>query len=412
MHAVIAAAHTAPTAPTSTGEPAGELQPPKQYERKPAMPAITGLRTLLALTIILFHFTPGGLTWTRHPSITLYPLINIGFVFVSFFFLISGFILAYNYADRPQPMNAVDFWVARFSRLYPVYVLTMLISIPMLMGEWAIRSRTDFWMGAIATPLLVQGFFPHLATFWMTVTWTLSCEVMLYIAFPWLLKLPWPRSTGKLLALGLFFWVVGLIPHSVYVLSDPDHFGHLANRYDDGLWVNTLKYTPLPYVCTFLAGLTLGHLQARIQLTARGRVMIGTIGFLGVWFAAYHLAETLPYIMVHGGLLTPLFAMIILGLSGPSVLASLFSWEPLVAVGASTYALYLLHFNVYLLLHEDHVWERLHLTQFDPWISYVFVILLAVAVRKWVEHPAQVAIGRWWKQRQAAKVKRAAVAVG
>jgi len=113
---VIAEAPTAPTAPTSTGEQAGELQPPK-YVRKPALPAITGLRTLLAITIILFHFTPSGLAWSRHPSITLYPLINIGYVFVSFFFLISGFILAYNYAGRPEPMNAVDFWVARFSRL-------------------------------------------------------------------------------------------------------------------------------------------------------------------------------------------------------------------------------------------------------------------------------------------------------
>ena len=75
-----------------------------------------------------------------------------------------------------------------------------------------------------------------------------------------------------------------------------------------------------------------------------------------MWFVAYHLADAMPYIMVHGGLLTPLFAAIILGLSGPSLLASVFSWEPLVAVGASTYALYLLHFNVYLLLHRITCW--------------------------------------------------------
>ena len=116
--------------------------------------------------------------------------------------------------------------------------------------------------------------------------------------------------------------------------------------------------------------------------------------------------------MVHGGLLTPLFAAIILGLSGPSILASLFSWQPLVEVGASTYALYLLHFNVYLLLRRFNVWDKLHLARFDPWISYVFVILLAVAVRKWVEHPVQVAIGQWWKRRQAAKVGSATIAVG
>ena len=380
----------------------GELQPRTQYVRKPALPALTGLRSLLALTILLFHFTPSGLTWSRFPSITLYPLINIGYVFVSFFFLISGYILAYNYAGRPQPMNAMDFWMARFSRLYPVYLLTMVISIPMLMTEWAVRSRGDFWMGAIATPLLVQGFFPHLATFWMTVTWTLSCEVMLYLAFPWLLRLPWPKSASKLLALGLFLWAVGLIPHSIYVLHDPDHLGHAANRYSDGLWINTLKFTPLPYMCTFLAGLTLGQLHEAAKLRARGRVIVGLLGFAGAWFATYHMATTLPYIMIHGGLLTPLFAAIILGLSGPSWLASIFSWRPLVAIGASTYALYLLHFNVFILLQDNHVWERLGLGRLDPWISYVFVVLLALAVRKWVEYPAQVAIGNWWKRRRAA----------
>ena len=47
--------------------------------------------------------------------------------------------------------------------------------------------------------------------------------------------------------------------------------------------------------------------------------------------------------------------------------------------------------------------SKLHLARFDPWISYVFVILLAVAVRKWVEHPAQQAIGAWWKRRQASE---------
>jgi peptidoglycan/LPS O-acetylase OafA/YrhL len=406
MQAVIA------TAPTSTGERAGELQPQTQYARKPALPALTGLRSLLAITILLFHFTPAGLTWTRHPSFTLYPLINIGYVFVSFFFLISGFILSYNYAGRPQPMNALDFWMARMSRLYPVYALTMLISIPMLMTEWVVRSRTDFWMGAIATPLLMQGFFPHLATFWMTVTWTLSCEVVLYLAFPWLLRLHWPSSTGKLLALGFGFWALGLVPHTMYVITNPDHFAHAADRYSDGFWIDTLKYTPLPYLCTFLAGLTLGRLHEAAKLTVRSRMILGVAGFTAVWFAAYHLAGQMPYILVHGGLLTPLFAAIILGLSGPSPLANVFSWKPLVAVGASTYALYLLHFNVYQLLHQHHVPQRLHVAWLDPWISYVFVVLLAVAVRTWVEHPAQVAIGEWWKRRRAAEKERAAVAVG
>ncbi|MGI4830202.1 MAG: hypothetical protein ACRYFU_18660, partial [Janthinobacterium lividum] len=76
--------------------------------------------------------------------------------------------------------------------------------------------------------------------------------------------------------------------------------------------------------------------------------------------------------------------------------------RPLVAVGTSTYALYLLHFNVFQLLQWHHVAERLHVTSLDPWISYVFVVLLAMAVRRWVEHPCQKAIQGWWKRRHTA----------
>jgi len=397
--------------PTSTGEAADALQPVAfRQERKPALPALTGIRTLLALTIILFHFTPSGLRWQAHPWVSLYPLVDIGYVFVSFFFLISGFILAYNYADRPQPMNAADFWMARFSRLYPVYVLTLLISFPMLMTEWHVRSHRHFWEGAILTPLLLQGIFPHLATFWNTVTWTLSCEVMLYLAFPWLVRLRLPRSAWKLLAIFTVLWIIGLIPHTTYVLRDPDHLGRMADRYSDGVWIDLLKYTPLPYICTFLAGLTLGRLHDAAKLGVRGRMIVGISGFTVFWYVCYHLVPQLPYIMIHGGLLTPIFAAIILGLAGPSPLARVFSIPPLVTIGASTYCLYLLHFNVFVLLHLHHVPERLHVTRFDPWISYVFVVVLAIAARKWVEHPAQIAIGTWWKQKRAAQKEHAAIA--
>jgi hypothetical protein len=53
------------------------------------------------------------------------------------------------------------------------------------------------------------------------------------------------------------------------------------------------------------------------------------------------------------------------------------------------------------LIHDHHLPERLHLTYVDPWISYVFVVLLAMAVRKWVEHPFQIAITNWWKRKRA-----------
>ena len=406
---------------TSTGEPTGKFQPkPKKAGapgvtismRKPALPALTGIRSLLALTIMLFHFTPNGLTWAAHPRFTLYPLIDIGYVFVSFFFVISGFILYYNYAHRPGGVNAVDFWVARASRLYPVYLLTMLVSIPMLAIEWHARSHTQFFLGVITTPLLIQGFFPRLATFWNTVTWTLSCEVALYLLFPWLVKVRLPRNIGKLIALLATFWLLGMLPHSIYLLTNPDHLAHAPDRYSSGVYIDFLKYTPLPYLCTFLCGIILGKIHEEARLDVRGRMIVGLSGFAVAWFCCYHLEAHMPYILVHGGLLTPVFGAIILGLAGPSPLATFFSWRPLVAIGTSTYALYLLHFNVYQLIHDHHLPERLHVAWIDPWISFVFIVLLAMAVRKWVEHPFQIAIGNWWKRkRQAQREERERLAL-
>jgi peptidoglycan/LPS O-acetylase OafA/YrhL len=69
-------------------------------------------------------------------------------------------------------------------------------------------------------------------------------------------------------------------------------------------------------------------------------------------------------------------------------------------VGAASYALYLMHFNVFILLHIYKIPARLGLGRVDPWISYAFIILLAMAATHWVEAPAQRAINKWWKQRR------------
>jgi len=408
------------------GEPAAALQsapvsaPATTYVRKPTLPALTGIRTLLALFILLFHFTPAGLG-------PLYPLIDNGYVFVSFFFLISGYIMAYNYLDRPGKMRLSDFWVARLSRLYPVYVFALIIFWEMLRLEHQVRSATDFWQGTVLTPLLMQGWFPNLATFWNTVAWTLSCEITLYAIFPLLLKVRWPDKPGRLVALVLGLWAVGMVPHMTYIILNPDHLTTVAahtmgtrwahamgladahldlvvtDRYSGGFWVQWLKYTPVPYLCTFLAGIALGKLQSVMTVSSRQRLAIAVTGFAAAWVTFYVLIGHLPYIMVHGGLLTPVFATIIIGLSGPNPIVTIFSWKPLVEVGSATYCLYLLHFNTFVLIHNHHLPERMHFTQWDPWVSYVVVIAFAVAARRWIEHPCQKWIGAWWKNRQAAQ---------
>src|ERR1700733_13209235 len=353
--------------------------------RKPPLPALTGIRTLLALAIVLFHFTPPHLGF-------LYPIIDNGYVFVGVFFLISGYVLTYNYADRAATLVKREFWLARFSRLYPVYLLVLVLSFSMLQDEWQARSHFEFWKGIILTPLVLQGWSPSVATFWNTVAWTLSSEVVLYAAFPWLIRLPWPKKPTRLILLLIVLWIVGLIPHSLYLLVNPDHIVGPVDRYSSTQLIRFLKYSPLPYVCTFLIGVTLGKLQHALTITPRQRLVLSfvSLALVGIFF--YTLVLRTPYLLMHGGLMTPVFAALMLGLSGPHAISAVFSWRPLLLIGESSYCLYLLHFNVFQLIHTYHVPERLHLLAFDPWLSYGILILLALATFHFVETPARRAI--------------------
>ncbi len=323
----------------------------------------------------------------------LYPIIDNGFIFVGFFFLMSGYILAYNYADRPE-LNKREFWIARFSRLYPIYLLALAFSFQMLFSEWGARSHAEFWQGLLLTPFLMQGWFPNLATFWNTVAWTLSCEIMLYAAFPYLIKVPLPRQPRYLIALLFTLWAVGLIPHGLYVLLNPDHLSGAADRYTSTYLIRLLKYTPPSYICTFLAGLTLAKLQTQLTLRARHRMSIAAISLAGIGLALYVFLPRIPYILLHGGLLMPLFAALTLGLSGPNPISAVFAFPPLVYIGRATFCLYLLHFNAFNLMQSSRLMERLHMAAFDPWISYAAVIVLALAAHKYVETPARRLITR------------------
>jgi len=357
-----------------------------QTVRKPPLPALSGLRAILAVNVMFFHFTP------PHPAF-LTPVIDNAYVFVGFFFLISGFVLAYNYAERPQ-LNLRSFYLARISRVYPVYLLVLLLSIPFLMQEWHAHSHQDFYIGLALTPFALQGWFPSLATFWNTVGWTVPAEFTLYLLFPFLLRILARQAhrlatPGRIIAAILTLWVIGILPHIAYFLLNPDHLNAPATRYTYAYWLRFLKYSPAVYICTFSAGILLARLQAvsSPSVTTRTGFALAALTALTVFFSVG--VQRIPYILVHGSLLLPLFSLLLLGLSGQNLVSNLFSWRPLVLFGEITFVLYLVHFNTFLLLHMYNVPQRLHVASLDPWISFLAIIALAFGVHRFFEVPAR-----------------------
>jgi len=334
------------------------------------------------------------------------PIVDNGFTSVSFFLLMSGYILTYNYADRAAAgeLSRRNFWIARFSRLYPVYIFALILSLGMWMDEWYARSHAQFAMGTVLTPLLLQAWAPNLATFWNTPAWTMCTEAFFYLIFPAVVLWKRPKKIWPLLGVMAGLWLLGMVLPGLYMWLRPDGDPH-PGRYTDGFWMRALKFSPPPHVPSFLFGIALADLDGMISRDSRKRLLLGLLGMAGLYTILYY-GDRMPYPLMHDGLLMPLFGLAILGLAGQNLIARFFGFLPFAAIGRASYCLYLLHFNLWLLIHNSHLLERLHLAQFDPWLSYGLLVGGAVLVMFFVEKPCQ----RWIRRRFLGSRPRAVAA--
>jgi peptidoglycan/LPS O-acetylase OafA/YrhL len=373
---------------TSPQAPARPVLLKPSAARKSPLPALTGIRCFAALNLVFFHFAD------PRSFGPLSPVVNGGYISVSFFLLLSGFILTYNYADRAQQgaLAARSFWSARFSRLYPVYAFSLLLSAGTLVLEVQAHTRFDFGLGLILTPLLLQGWHPLLTNFWNTPAWTMSTEAFFYLLFPWLITRRRPRQARTILFILFAVWLSSLVLPALYMHFNPDGDVH-PDRYSTGVWMRALKFMPLQHLPSFLFGMALGFLNEKIRPESRKRVAAGLIAFAALYLVLC-VGDRLPYVMMHDGLLMPLFAGVILCLAGRNRIAWFFGLLPFIAIGEASYCLYLLHFNLWTMLHDSHFLEKSGLIVFDPWISYLLLIIAALLTKRFIERPGRSWIAR------------------
>ncbi len=109
-----------------------------------------------------------------------------GFVGVSFFFVLSGLIISYNYQKRLEERNVTNrnFWVARFARVYPLHWLTLFVSV--ICGLYVLPM--DWCRHFLASFTLTQAYIPQADYFFSfnSPSWSLCCEQLFYILFPFL----------------------------------------------------------------------------------------------------------------------------------------------------------------------------------------------------------------------------------
>jgi peptidoglycan/LPS O-acetylase OafA/YrhL len=317
---------------------------------RPRLPALTSLRFFAALHVVFFHF----LAFKILPSEGwLGQISSIGYVGVSFFFVLSGFILVYTYAGRDTP--ARDFWRARFARIYPAFAFSLLLTGPffffaalMLNVPFYAWFSTHLKLVVLLVPFLLQAWVPLAALAWNSVAWSLSDEAFFYLLFPFLKKRFLKISLLGLSGLALACWAVSLAMSWTYVLRNPDHLQVIDADVLNAFWLNAVKFHPFARLPEFLLGMACGAMFLKSRKDAKpgsSAKLALPLVLAGLAIAATvaHFSARIPYTVLHTSLLAPAFAAIIFGFALQPRWGALLNWKPLVFLGDASYSLYLLH---------------------------------------------------------------------
>ena len=326
------------------------------------LPALTGLRFFLALWVIVNHLVGKGHVYEPVAQMLPGPLQAImrsGYQAVPTFFVLSGFVLARTYAS--MQWNRINVWkylVGRFARVYPVYLLSLLIVLPFIVMA---KDQPKGWLVAMHLTLTQGWWVGHYTAGWNTPAWSLSCEMFFYLVFP-LLVIPmkdggWPRTIGAALlacVMTQMMWALGI--------SD------------------LLK--PIIHLADFLMGIAMS--RAFDLLTDRRRVPGGKwlygIGILGS-AAIIGYAQFLPKSVPANTLLRPMNAVLLLGLGlGQGWIARMLSTRPIVYLGKASYGMYILHIPI--------LWWVGGWPGFARYLYVAFVVALSCVVYAMFEEPA------------------------
>jgi peptidoglycan/LPS O-acetylase OafA/YrhL len=288
---------------------------------RPHLRALTGVRFLAALHVVLYHVLAWRGTWFS-------AVIGTGYVSVNFFFVLSGFILAYTYGGRP--IDPREFYAARIARIYPIYVLGLLLAAPFFVRA-CIDAHTVRLMVAqgAAVLALVQAHVPNWSLVWNAPSWSLSAEAFFYLLFPfvapWLLRVTRPRVWA------LAMWCVLMGTAGLFW-----RFGPPAVDGSRGTAIDVFRHLPLLRLPEF----AIGVLAARERRTIAWAVGPAALAML----AALAMSSSMPYVLLHHGLIDPVFVVLIVALaSGGGLLGRVLASPPLVLLGEASYALYILH---------------------------------------------------------------------
>jgi peptidoglycan/LPS O-acetylase OafA/YrhL len=356
--------------------------------RRPPLPALTGLRAVAALWVVVFHYRDDVLALA--PGLGPFDtFMRAGYLGVDLFFPLSGFVLAYTYAEPMRSLSwpaTRDFVRSRFARVWPVHVLTLNIDLAIAavigalgVGEGGHRRTAEAYVENVA---MVHTWFNDRPSF-NSPAWSISSEWFAYLLAPLLFVLVarLRRAGTALLLAGLSYAAMLLVFASMALPN-----GNLEHMF----YVRIMgEFVGGMLLC--LAWLRGGARMARFVVVLPLTLLV--LGLVPAASSGHYWAA-------------PALGLGVAALAGSSGwITQALSWPVVVAAGEASYALYMTHALVQPFVHSLRVWA-----EGSAWASAMVLAGVAVllAGMAWLVHAAVERPARRWLQASRRREERRA----
>lgn len=332
---------------------------------------LTFTRFLAALAIVVFH---KGQHIIPFDWSILAPVFKHSYIGVSYFFVLSGFILVVAYHQRIEAVGWGGFIWARFARIYPIYFLALLLFLAVNIRDW----DQGVAVQALLHATLLQAWVPGYPLTLNIPGWSLSAEAFFYLVFP--IALLWAKR--GFFAFAMLVAVIWLITQYFTVTQGLVFDNEIFTPRHDFLF-----YNPLMHLGTFLVGVVAGLVFVRGGGKCLARWLVPLVAVI---VGAFYLSAWYPQVKFHNGALAPVFALFIIALASceGGRWQALFSRPLPVLLGEISYGIYILQKPVHDLVYKP----LLGLTGSTVASFYLYIlalIFISYVTYRLVECPAR-----------------------
>lgn len=364
--------------------------------------ALTSLRFFAAAMIVFHHLIGNGLfDLTKHPDGS--SALGQG---VSFFFVLSGFILFHVYPKLDTWTEKCHFWRARVARIWPALAFSLFLFFLISPSKWE-------WTTALCNLLMVHAWIPDSKYFYSynAPSWSISTEFFFYLVFPFLL-VNWTKN-----------WWVRLLVSCCVVVSAIFILDYLFPASYDSIMPGILYISPVIRIFEFIFGMCVSFLwhksrpnihwsESRATFYEIASVLVFVASMLSMHYLQALIIAALSryslslWISTSGSMFAAGILIYVISI-GRGRISKWLSNPLLILLGEISFSLYLIH-QILMRFYQSNIAAFPRLPNPIP-LAIFWLVLLLSSYLMWsiIEKPSrQLILGRRHSQTHVARTMK------